>query len=343
MPANYLKSISKKYDVDIKELEKYWDEAKSSVDTDKEDDEYYGTVTKIFKAKIAKHMGINEKYTRFRFNNILREKLEISVWGKKTLEDFISDFLRLEKDIFPISDRLNKILYSKIPTTKAYHVTNILNVKNINDLQNTKRSISVFNKVNKVGILSAGVEAGGGIVFEVNGNVLIKSPADLYTEVDDRGRRWVSLERIKSQLYSSKHVKTFIGYIKRIQTDFDLIRDDLEDEMMEAFRARRHEEKGHKKLMGTLVRKMFKQLDTHFNKFKKEYLEIFTEMALVDFKDKMDYDESVVNHIKVKNIFIITNNLEDWQIKEYETAVRKEFNFEPTLANVSEFLQIIKK
>lgn len=68
MPAPYLSSLAKKHNVSKKTLEKYWDEAKeaSGKEYSKSDGErYYGTATKIFKNKINKHLGMNEKLMSF--------------------------------------------------------------------------------------------------------------------------------------------------------------------------------------------------------------------------------------------------------------------------------------
>ena len=62
MPANLIKSIASKHDVDEKTLEKYWKEAKSAAKESgrsESDPQFYGLVTKIFKAKIKKHLNIN--------------------------------------------------------------------------------------------------------------------------------------------------------------------------------------------------------------------------------------------------------------------------------------------
>lgn len=63
MPIPYLKKISNKYNISIKDLEKIWDKAKSlAKDQDRENDYDYitGIFKKIFNGKYNKNESINE-------------------------------------------------------------------------------------------------------------------------------------------------------------------------------------------------------------------------------------------------------------------------------------------
>lgn len=64
MPANFVKSLATKHGVSEKELEKYWKEAKAVAKEGSKaesDPKFFGLVTKIFKAKIQKHLGIKSE------------------------------------------------------------------------------------------------------------------------------------------------------------------------------------------------------------------------------------------------------------------------------------------
>lgn len=66
MPTPYIQKLSKEHGTSESKLEKYWKEAKEAAGPDTGDDKYYGLVTKIFKAKIKKHLNISEKMTNFK-------------------------------------------------------------------------------------------------------------------------------------------------------------------------------------------------------------------------------------------------------------------------------------
>lgn len=61
MPANLIKSLAAKGKASEVELEKYWKEAKAAAKEggkSESDPLFYGLVTKIFKAKVKKHLGV---------------------------------------------------------------------------------------------------------------------------------------------------------------------------------------------------------------------------------------------------------------------------------------------
>lgn len=61
MPANLIKSLAAKGKASESELEKYWKEAKDAAKEggkSESDPLFFGLVTKIFKAKVKKHLGI---------------------------------------------------------------------------------------------------------------------------------------------------------------------------------------------------------------------------------------------------------------------------------------------
>lgn len=77
MPAPYINSLVKKTGKSKEEFEKYWKEAKK-IATDEyghiektDSDKFYGTIVKIFKNKINKHMGLNEAIHRNNFERLL--------------------------------------------------------------------------------------------------------------------------------------------------------------------------------------------------------------------------------------------------------------------------------
>lgn len=82
MPAAYVKSLADKYKIPIEKLEKYWKEAKKVIKDygkyDDNDDKLWGTVVKIFKNKINKHLNLQEenKMLSFKQHRELDESLE---------------------------------------------------------------------------------------------------------------------------------------------------------------------------------------------------------------------------------------------------------------------------
>jgi len=65
MPTNYIKSLSKKHNISVTELDKCWEEAKKDLGDEYKDNEEmkYGTIVKIFKNIINKKYGLKESLT----------------------------------------------------------------------------------------------------------------------------------------------------------------------------------------------------------------------------------------------------------------------------------------
>jgi hypothetical protein len=64
MPAALVKSFAKKHGCSVDTAEKYWKEAKKATNKSYDESEggkYWGTVTKIFKTKMKKHVGKKKK------------------------------------------------------------------------------------------------------------------------------------------------------------------------------------------------------------------------------------------------------------------------------------------
>ena len=98
MPANYIKSLSDKYNVSVGDLEKDWNAAKNSVN--KSNSSYWPTVVSVFKKIIKSHYGINENYISFIDYKNLTEEFEDQVViptkevQKKNIEDKYGDSVK---------------------------------------------------------------------------------------------------------------------------------------------------------------------------------------------------------------------------------------------------------
>lgn len=64
MPTNYIKSLSKKHNISVAELDKCWEEAKKDLGDQYKDNEEmkYGTIVKIFKNIINKKFDLKESF-----------------------------------------------------------------------------------------------------------------------------------------------------------------------------------------------------------------------------------------------------------------------------------------
>ncbi len=103
MPASYVKSLADKYKIPVEKLEKYWKEAKKIIkdygEYDNNPDKMWGTIVKVFKNKINKHLGLQETYINFKtfievendMNNFKKLLEAFSKKGMLTIADAVGN------------------------------------------------------------------------------------------------------------------------------------------------------------------------------------------------------------------------------------------------------------
>jgi len=96
----------------------------------------------------------------------------------------------------PLSDSIvNKIIPKQ--RARVFHVTGVGNINKMFNLQGQKKSISAFTNMDSYyldkGIVSGG---GGGVIFELDANVLGAFNQDVESAPDTGGRRWITLDAL---------------------------------------------------------------------------------------------------------------------------------------------------
>lgn len=102
MPSSFLKKIAKDKGVSVEKLEVFWKEAKTAASEGgktESDPLFFGLVTKIFKSKIKKHLGITTE-AMFHFTQfLLIEKFIMEkIGGKNQGESPTDDSIQKVKD-----------------------------------------------------------------------------------------------------------------------------------------------------------------------------------------------------------------------------------------------------
>jgi len=77
----------------------------------------------------------------------------------------------------------------------VFHVTNAIGLGKLKRLKNKKKSISAFFNMD-ASTMEAGIQGGGGLVVELDANIIMSSKGDLMSMPDKTGRRWVELYNI---------------------------------------------------------------------------------------------------------------------------------------------------
>ena len=90
--------------------------------------------------------------------------------------------------------------------TTVFHVTDVAGYEGIKKMQGQKKSISAFfDMQNKY--MSRGIQTQGGVILELDANILSAWREDVMSSPDKTGRRWIQL--------------SYFGGMYRVQDDID--------------------------------------------------------------------------------------------------------------------------
>ena len=127
------------------------------------------------------------------FKGYLKE--DAPAWQSSTSEK-IFEFQQIQYMLIPLtSSTMEWIFQVQLPRATVFHVTNGIGLDKLKRLQNKKKSISAFFNMD-ASTMEAGIQGGGGLVVELDANIIMSSKGDLMSMPDKTGRRWVELYNI---------------------------------------------------------------------------------------------------------------------------------------------------
>lgn len=205
---------------------------------------------------------------------------------------------------FPITPKVAKEFYNT--RISCFHIMGYRQIPLFKALLNSKKSISAFTQMEKNTLSDlSGIQTTGGILLELDGNLVFKGNFDLMSMPDDIGRRWIDF---------------FDGFNKQknLMPKFSRILESFKRELINQIGARF----GFSKLMDIL--KEDKERSPEENKILQQFLSYYipiTEKFLIENKKwfikllDQDFDygwnEVLVNDVKVKNIICYVNHDKD--------------------------------
>ena len=127
------------------------------------------------------------------FKGYLKE--DAPAWQSSTSQK-IFDFGQISNMQIPLtSSTMEWIFQVQLPRATVFHVTNGIGLGKLKRLQNKKKSISAFFNMD-ASTMEHGIQGGGGVVVELDANIIMSSKGDLMSMPDKTGRRWVELYNI---------------------------------------------------------------------------------------------------------------------------------------------------
>jgi len=239
----------------------------------------------------------------------MKTLLEYSVYST-------SDYVFTQSDHIPISGPMLKRIWPKSFRATVFHATDLKGLHKLVRMEGSKKSISAFfSMMGKY--MGTGVATGGGIVAEMEADVLVSSRADIMSKVDKTGRRWVTLDFFASAARNHLGRDRFAMVVKEfLKLKQDLVKkyvDGNYGDYLEAWR----EMKDHLKYDGKKISVVIKDYFDGVEKILKRHEDLMGSMMLGYAKSKRQtddsWDEQIVNNFKIKKIHVL-------EVKGYEDA-----------------------
>jgi len=141
------------------------------------------------------------------FKTYLKE--DPPAWQRSASEK-IFEFQQIQYMQIPLtSSTMEWIFQVQLPRATVFHVTNGIGLDKLKKLQNRKKSISAFFNMD-AGTMEHGIQGGGGLIVELDANIIMSSKGDLMSMPDKTGRRWVELMNIDKKKTMHKELEKML-------------------------------------------------------------------------------------------------------------------------------------
>ncbi len=128
---------------------------------------------------------------------------------------------------FPLTPNIAKIINGeKAVRVDAFHITSAKKASRLKQLEGSKKSISAMTKVPQYSLEDLSGVHSHGVMFSLEGNVLLKSIEDIMSTPDESGRRWINIglinERIGKQYRQYMSEDSRLDDLRsRLESDYD--------------------------------------------------------------------------------------------------------------------------
>ena len=244
--------------------------------------------------------------------------LEMVAHSKKSLEWVSMDYI-------PMSPKTMKEILGDTPIT-VFHNLNPDSIKNkLSKVIGSKKSISSYTADTQGNLTSGGgVQTSGGVVLEVEGNVLVAGTEDLGSVPDESGRRWIhpstfgkivglkQFEGGAGGLYWRKHLYNFDKKLEDILWRYktSLLKaptDSAEDNARFPDYTNKQKADLIKRYIDASNKLLLKMKAT----IKKSFMNNVNNPTITKFMSSYGYNELLVYDVKVKDAYIVLDYVGD--------------------------------
>ena len=243
------------------------------------------------------------------FKGYVKEELQ---FGSSTSEIIFSDIADVGDLQIPMSSTMFKRIFPDTIRTIVFHVTGADLLDDLKKLEGKKKSISAFFKM-LAHTLESGVVGGGGVVIEMDADIIVSGDIDVNTSVDKTGRRWAPMGFIvRSQLRTPKIKSVFKDLekmLRKIIKTHSAYPNQIDSNTIVAWKELDDERRNYPKIMSLIIRDYYDGVEKVFKKHKTIIGKALYDYAKNNKLTDDAWDEQVVNNIKIKKVHILPDEL----------------------------------
>jgi len=231
-----------------------------------------------------------------------------------TMSNSISDIK------IPISGPMFKRIWPDTIRATVFHVLNAEYIYDLKKLEGKKKSISAFFSM-MAKQFEGGIAAGGGVVAELEADVLVSAKDDIMSAVDKTGRRWVEMSWFENaQSWGNpagfdkveRGLNTLIKTLVNKHLPKDITKGEHEYELWGNMKSHlKAGREGGGKRLNLVIKDYFDGVEKVIKKNKKVFETIFYGYAKSKRQTDNAWDEQIVNNIKIKKIHYIPIKVDD--------------------------------
>ena len=264
--------------------------------------------------------GVDDEYPHHKTESKLQEA-EPKFQSVHTRSSFNQTFGGWYSNYVPLSTKFMQSILGK-ERVSVFHIGAAelpKDVEQVGRIVGKKSSLSTFTNVDKGEKLAKGrgIQTGGGIIYQLEGSLLVASTRDIQSTPDKTGRRWVPPTSLAGKVAGGKMYDELKKGIKKNKLDNDTW-DKIERKEEQKWIKKvdywgdyeggfEGKQKAMKEIMGPLKRKWIKKYIDMCYKIMRKYKPQIKRHILSQKKKPSEFgwNEIVVNQIKVKDIFLL--------------------------------------
>jgi hypothetical protein len=229
-------------------------------------------------------------------------------------KDFI--FGDIEMPALVLSTTALERVFGGLAKIKGWHITDLTGVKELKKIQGKKSSISILTSVSASDpAVLEGVETDGGFIIELEGTELLSSDRDAWTTRLEAGRRGI---RITKENFPSMF-RHMVFMVKNMYEKYSK-KPQSKDSVKATMDFNGLGQTLSQKEKGQFIKEYIDNCEDILMKNKKGQQELRKYGRFEKGHKYAPYNESVVNQISIKNVYVIFQQWDKWASSEFDTG-----------------------